>query len=129
MTTFDVLEATSRTYEATLQDPQGAPIPLAQLTALTLTLFVSEACGPSPTIVNSRNVQNVRNANNVTVDADSGLLRWEVQPADTAMLVTSRGYETHVARFSWTFDDGLGGPPRQGHHQVALRVENLRLVP
>lgn len=118
---FDINEEASGTYTATLVANDGVtPIPAAQVATLTLTLYVIKQDGTDQ-IVNGRNLQNVLNANNVTVDA-VGQVVWTVQPADTAM-VENIPFELHRALFHWTWADG------EGYHEVHLRVRNLRRVP
>src|SRR5687768_4687906 len=67
--------------EVTLLDEDGAAVPLAGLSTLTLT-YTDTA---SALVINSRTAQNVKNANNGTFHATSGLFRWDMQAADTAL--------------------------------------------
>lgn len=114
---FPVNEQTSGQYTATLVANDGVtPLPGGTLTTLTLSLYVIKADGTQQ-VVNSRNVQNVLNLNNVTISA-GGALAWAVQPGDTT-LVETLAFERHIAIFKWTW------PAGQGEHEVVLVVRHL----
>lgn len=117
--TVDVLEKTTPRYTAVLRDDTGAAIPAASLVTLTLSLYVVKTDGTIG-IVNSRNAQNVLNANNVTVDANGNLV-WSVQVADTT-LVETLPFERHIALWTWTT------ATITGRHEVVLTVKNLLQV-
>lgn len=119
--TFEIDEEESGSYTATIVGNDGAtPLPAATLLTFTLTLYVIKQDGTDQ-ILNGRNLQNVLNANNVTVDA-VGQVVWTIQPADT-VLVEAIPFERHHALFEWTWADGAG------KHEVILKVRNLRRVP
>lgn len=119
-TTFDVDERNAGQYTCTLVKEDGStPIPSAQLTILTLTLYSIH----SGAIINGRDTQNVLNLNGVTVDS-AGLLTWTVEQADTAILDATLTHETHVALFQFTYQSGAKG----GNHEVKMRVRNLTKV-
>lgn len=120
MATYSVLERVSVKYTATIKDEAGTAIPGSALTALTLTLYSVH----SGTIVNSRNDQNVLNANGVTVD-EAGLLTWIMDPLDNQVLDTAFAYERHRALFEWTWSGGT----KAGKHEVDFLVQNLGQVP
>lgn len=125
--TFRVKQDTAAIYTATLKDETGAAIPLASLTAITLTLFNADVPEPSPltaNIINGRNEQDVKNTNNVTIHATSGLLTWNMQSADNPIIDERFNTELHIARFDFFY----GSPTKQGAHEVRFRVENLRKV-
>ncbi len=118
--TFEVNEKTSGRYTATLVGNDGVtPLPGATLSTLVLTLYVIKADG-TDAIVNSRNVQNVLNANNVTVST-GGLVTWLFQVGDTT-LVEAIPFERHIALWEWTWPTGAG------KHEVILVVRNLHRV-
>ena len=119
--TVDVLEGETPRYTATLKDDQGVPLPAASLTTLTLTLYVIKADG-SVSYVNSRNAQNVLNANNVTIDAN-GAIVWAMQVADTT-LVEDLPFERHIALWEWTWPTS-----RAGKHELWVTVKALGEVP
>lgn len=125
--TFRIQQKTSGIYTATLKDETGTVIPLAGLSVLLLTLYNADVPEPlvvADNIINSRNLQNVLNQNNVTFHATSGLLTWTLQPADTTIVDETRKTELHVARFDFTY----GTPTKLGAHEIKFRVENLRKV-
>ncbi len=117
-----VREACTALYTATLQDETHTAIPGSSLTTLTLTLY-DQASG---SILNSRNRQNVLNANNVTV-TEAGVLAWTMQPADNAIVnlsVAAGARERHVALFEWTWAAGA----KAGKYEVFFDVQNLTKV-
>lgn len=99
-------EGSTKTYTATLS-VNGAPIALADIVSLTLTLQqVSKPRGGLEVlgaIVNGRDGQDVLNANNVTIHATSGLLTFVLQSLDTTILVNTNQFETHRATFQCTY--------------------------
>jgi len=123
VTIYDVDERSPLTYEATLLDETGAPVALGSIESITLTLYNADGDEPA-NIVNGRDHQDIKNANDVTIDATSGKLTWAVQPADTAIVDARLGYERHVALFEYV----TTGNKRQPAHEVMLRVRNVRKV-
>lgn len=118
-----VPEEASFQYTGYIKDETGTVIPLASLTTLTLTLY-NKATGA---IINSRNAQNVKNANNVTVHATSGLVTWSAKPADNPIIDTTLDAgetEEHVALFEWTYNSGADG----GKHELSIYVRQLTKV-
>jgi len=104
-----VPEQTTPLYTATLVDESDVAIPLSSISTIALTYYDRR----TGSIINSRNSQNVKNANNVTIHATSGLLTWELQVADTTF-VTPASFsedetEEHVALFEWTLSNGRRG--------------------
>jgi|SRR5207249_215619 len=127
---FDVLEQASAIYRATVEDEDHVALPASSLSTLTLTLYVVKADG-TIAYVNSRNAQNVLNANGVTVynalqtrsDGTTYNLLWAIAAADTT-LVEALAFERHIALFEWTWPTG-----KAGKHEVVLRVRGLTEVP
>lgn len=118
-----VNELTTAEYTATITDEDGeTPIPLADLSTVTLTLY-DEASG---SIINSRDDTNVKNTGPVTIHATSGLLTWTMAPADNPIVgsVAVGGVEKHIALFEWTWDSGN----KAGKHEVLIEVVNLGKV-
>ena len=113
---IDAKEKQSGLYTATLKDENGAAISSSVLTTFTLTLYdrLTRA------IINGRNVQNVLNANQVTLDSD-GHLRWVWLPADQTMINPNKVIEEHVGLFEAKWTDGAGRP-RQAEHEVIFNV-------
>lgn len=117
--TFEINEKSTGRYTATIVGNDGVtPLPGPTLSTLVLTLYVIKADGTDTLI---RTVQNVLNANNVTVTA-GGLVTWLIQVADTT-LVEDIAFERHIALFEWTWPTGAG------KHEVVLVVQNLHRVP
>ena len=116
-------EKTGAVYTATLEDSDGTAIPLANITAITLPLYdVSDG-----SIINEREDQNVKNTNNVTIAATSGLLTWNMQADDNPIVDTTLAVgdrEHHKALFEFTYD-GNGSP---GKHVANISVLNLGKV-
>lgn len=118
-TSFSVYEKTSAKLTAILKDETGAAVSSALLTTFTLTLY-DKATGA---IINSRDDQNVLNANNVTVDT-SGNVVWTLQPADNIILDDSLNREHHRALFEWSWATGT----KTGKDYVDISVLNLAKV-
>jgi hypothetical protein len=117
--TFPLNEKTSSEITGQLQDETGAGVPAASLTSFTLTLYDLN----TGQILNSRNAQNVLNANGVTVDSNGNVV-WTLSPADNAIVTDALGVETHIALFQWTWAGGLKG----ANVEVAIPVRNLAKV-
>lgn len=115
---FEVKEQTTPKYTATVLDDAGIALPIASLTTITLTLYVVQSDG-TLAYVNSRNAQNVKNANNVVIDS-AGLLTWSLAVADTT-LIEDLPFERHLALFQWTW-----GSSRAGKHEVILNVQQIQ---
>ncbi len=124
MATFETKEKTGAKYTATLTDADGTAITLASISAITLTLYNVA----TDATINNRSTQNVKNLNNVTIHATSGLLTWLMQPEDNVIAGTGisiGAHEHHRALFEFTYT-GNGSP---GKHEVDILVENLNKVP
>ena len=88
----------------TLSDLSATPVPLtkAQIATLTLTLLAGT------TAINSRNAQDIKDANGGTVTT-AGVLTIELDAADNAIIdgtIAVGGEEEHVALLLWTWSDG-----------------------
>lgn len=116
-----VQEGTTPIYSARLRDENDDPILLADLSTITLTYY-DVASGA---ILNSREAQNIKNANNVEINATSGVLTWQLQPGDTTIYgsVEHGDVEPHIALFEWTLANG-----RRGKHELQLDILNLEKV-
>ena len=117
---FNVREKTTRRYTAALKDETGAAIGGGALSSLKLTLY-NRADG---SIINTRNQQNVLNANGVAVDS-SGNLTWTMEPADNPIVDAALSYEEHVA----LFEIGWSSDAKKNNHDVIIRVENVNKIP
>jgi len=119
-------EGNTFTYTATLLDASGAAILLSSISTITLTQFVAG----TGTIVNSRDGQNILNANNVTINATSGLLTWLGQPGDSAIVGTNRApgiLEQHYAIFKVAYLAGVS--TKYLNHPVELNILQLQKIP
>lgn len=112
-------EKTTARITATLRDDAGAVVPGSSLTTATLTLYDLA----TDTIINSRNAQDIRNANNVTID-ESGNLSWVMGAADNPIVNSALNLETHIALFQFTW----GTPTKALNTEVQLQVRNLARV-
>ena len=91
----------------TLLDSTNTAIPLANVATLTLDEWVDSFGLNNPgKTVNSRNGQNAKNANGVTVASTSGLVTWQLTTADTAMQSKDQQVfeEKHWFRFNLTYN-------------------------
>jgi hypothetical protein len=114
---FYVNERTSAKITATLTDEEGAAVPSATLESLELWLFEKTR----KSIVNSRGTllaagQDVLTpgSHGVSLHPTSGLLTWQLSPADTECVLTTPPKtptvdETHVAVFKGIWGNGLRG--------------------
>lgn len=118
MATHLVQEKETTKFTATITDEAGAVLASASISALTLTLY-DHASGD---IINSRNAQDVKDTNNVTIHATSGLMTWTSVANDHVMSDTTKEYELHVALFEWTFSS------KTGRHEILMLVRNLTKV-
>ena len=99
----DVVVQAGETLEvtATFEDTDGTQLTEAQLSAVNVTLFDRIA----KTAINSRNGQNVMDANDGVLATDGTLtLTLDADDNTTASGVT----ETHVLRFEYTWSGGDG---------------------
>lgn len=113
-----VNEDTSAIYSCVLKSEVGTPIGVSEISTISLTYYNAD----DGTIVNSRSVQDIKNANNVTIDAN-GILTWYIQPADTIVVAGTtapRQTEKHTALFEWTWDTTY-----QGRHELDLYIYQM----
>lgn len=99
-------ESDTPTLTVTLLDSAGVPIPLANVTTLTLTQWLAQDRGQPGITINLRNAQNAKNANQVTIASTSGLVTWGLVAADTAMQSrdTTVLEERHYFRFTLVYN-------------------------
>lgn len=104
-------------FTATLLDPDGTAITAP--TAMTLTLTNAR----TGAVINGRNSQNILDTNNVTHNASTGVVIWEIQADDTSMVDSSQSWEDHVATFTWIYDGG-----KIGKHVHRLHCVNYLML-
>ena len=104
--TEQVREMTTAVITGTVQDDSGTALPVADIDAMLLTLY-DKATGD---VINNRLLQDVKNANNVTIDA-AGALVYTMQPADNVIVGSPAVGEAegHVAHFVWGWDATSSG--------------------
>lgn len=93
---YEVFEGSTARLTFTISDEDGTAIPASALTTATLSLYNRA----TNTAINSRNAQNILNANNVTISS-AGVVVASLQAADNAIVGTDRK-EVHVAVFTFT---------------------------
>ena len=113
---FPIKEKQTVDYTFTIKDSDDVAIPAASLTTAILTLYTPD----NGTIINSRNAQNILNANNVTISA-AGVVVWSLQVADVTIANQQVTEETHRALFVFTW----GGGTKSFPHEVDFVLENL----
>ena len=94
----EVLQGVSCRITATIKDAAEVVIPLSSIDACTLTLYDQA----TRAIINSRQAQDVLNANGTTIHATSGLLTCDLNAADN-VFVGEKAKERHVALFKFTY--------------------------
>jgi len=105
-------------------DIDGAAILKANLITLTFTLFDLATSA----VVNSRNAQNVLDANDGTVDT-AGVLTMRLGPLDTVIVgtVANNAKQVRCVQLAWTFNDGVA--VRTGKSDpLGFHVQNLATV-
>ena len=133
-----VNEGSAAQYTATLKDPSGTVVPTSNLIALGLVLYNQR----DGSIINTRGTlsgtdytfQDVRPTNdsavnNVTFHATSGLMTWQIQPADNAIVDTTLApgeSETHVAVFKFSYTSGSDS--YTDYHTEVFEVEQVRVI-
>lgn len=111
-------EGTTPTYTTTLLDEAGAAVTLSAITGARLT-FADLNTGAT---INGRSNQDIKNANNVTIHATSGLLTWKLLEADMLLVASPKPLTaTHRALFVIEWDDALS-VARQIVHEVHIPI-------
>lgn len=127
---FRFTERTSGFIEGDIVDENDDPVPASVLTAATLTLWDLDTGvfdgSPTVGIINSREEQDILNANNVELDAGSpavdGHFKWSVQPEDNIIVTPRRQLERHRAMFLFVWDTG------QFRYECEIDVVNLGMA-
>jgi hypothetical protein len=97
---------------------------IAKTALATLTLTLYDAVTES--ILNSRNAQDILDANESSVDADCNVTI-ELDAADNDVVDSSKDTgdrELHVAMVTWTWNDG--NSTRTGKELMSFLVEKMR---
>ena len=116
-----VNEKCTVTYTCQIKDG-ASNLALASISTATLTLYSLDSS--TLAVINSRDAQNVKNTNNVTISS-SGLLTWAVQPNDTIIANTTLSIERHRALFTITTTDT---PAKIGRWEADFYVRALNKV-
>lgn len=127
---FDFNERTSGFIAGDIVDENDMPVPASSITSATLTLYDAETAdldaSPVLGIINSRHAQDVKNLNNVELDAGSpsvtGHFVWSVQPADNIIVTKRRQIERHYAEFTFAWSGG------QFVYRCEIDVTNLQMT-
>ena len=119
-----LLQDTTGIYTFELVDQDGDAIDVGQLETVTLTYYDKE----TRQIINTREAQDILQANNVIILTDTGppivtTLRWDIQQEDTVIIDGRRELETHIALFEWTW-----ATTRKGVHEVQFQVEQITYI-
>lgn len=122
MKTFEVEERSSAQYKATLKDEAGSVIALSDLTTITATIYSEDSS--TKAVINSRNAQDIKNANGGTFHATSGLLTLDLSEADNQVLDSALPRERHIVQLDFTYNGGA----KTGRHRVRLVTLNLAKV-
>lgn len=117
-----VAEQSSLQITATLLDETGAPVPLAGLSSLTLTLYSRDSA--TQEIINSVSAVSILNTGRGTVHATSGLLTIAMVPADNTIIDTTQDLEWHRALIQGTY----GGGVKAVKQEIDFQVRNLSKV-
>ena len=121
----NVNEQSSRTVSFTLKDNTGTVVPLTSIDTVTLTLYdmgtYAPGASPAVGILNSRDSQNVKNTNQVTIHATSGLVTWAMVPDDNIIVTPRRQIERHRAEFHFLTTTGVALD-----YEMEIEVKNLR---
>jgi hypothetical protein len=111
-------EGESMNIGISFHDMAGVAITKANLITLTITLIDVA----TSTVLNSRNGQSILDANGGTVTND-GVLTMRLDAADAPMVGTA-SRESHLARFTWTWNDGVS--VRTGKVEVVFDVVDVK---
>lgn len=122
-TELDIDEKTYGVITCTLQDEDGDAVAASVIDSIEMTLIDVY----SGDVIDDRQKQNVKNANDCTIHDTSGLFTWNVQVEDTTIQNSNLPIgqrEPHLATITVTWDT-----TKQMHFEILLNVLNLRSVP
>lgn len=118
---IEIDEGESADITATFVDLDADSLDKAAISTLTCTLL-NAADG---SVINSRNNQDIKDANNSTMTA-GGVLTLRLQPADNAIqdaTLAAGETESHYLTVTWTWNDGTA--TRTGKQEWELLVRKL----
>lgn len=115
-----VCEKTTSQLQQQLTDENDAALPGAQLSAVTLTLYLTNK---PATVINSCLARNVLGANGGTLDTE-GLLTIVLAPADNVLVSQAGKSELHTALLEWTWAFGA----KAGKKEITFTVMNQARV-
>jgi hypothetical protein len=118
----EVPELASSILTATIRDASEVVIPVNDLDALTATIYDEK----SGTILNERDHESILGTNGGSVDA-AGVLTFELDPEDNAIVDDSRATELHIVLLEWEYTVGV--TVHSGKAEIAVLVRNLQMVP
>lgn len=120
MTSFTVAERNTLYLQGTVKDEKGQAFQPS-----TLTLYLYDRF--TDTVINSRNRQDILNANGGTCDA-SGVWSLTLTPTDNTFVTAGKKSEKHIALIEWTWDDNQGNPA-YGSKTLEIVIEDTAHVP
>lgn len=118
ITVFNVHERVRGDYMFVIRDRDGVVVPGSTLTSAKLTLYLTSANGVPSIYVNNRQQQNVLQTNNVTID-ELGLVVWDIQSEDMAIIDDKLFFEPRIAVFELIWNRGVI------LHEAAFQVRNI----
>jgi hypothetical protein len=118
--TDPILEGSTKTYSVQLVDETGADLPSDVLLSLTLTYYDKDTL----TVINARQDQDVLDGNDVTVSVD-GLIEWNMQVEDTALVDSRKGLEAHIILLTWSWQSGI--ETKIDRHEAQVTIEAVPL--
>lgn len=116
---IELQEGQSGVFTFILKDENGDPVEKAAVDTLTLHIYDRL----TDEIINTRDEQDVLDANGVTMHATSGLVTWSIAPVDVPFLGGDTiPAEVHIARFRATWDSGA----KAFSYEIEMTVCNLK---
>lgn len=117
-----VAEKTTLRFTSTLVDETGTVVPLAGVSALTLTLYNRDST--TKEIINGVSAVNILNSGRGTLHATTGLLTVTLEPNDNAIIDSASDLEWHRALIEGTYAGGA----KAFKQEIDWPVRNLNKV-
>ena len=105
----------------TLIDELGAPVPLAAIATATLTIYARDE--PTQPIINSQSGIDIKNANQGSIHATSGLLTLFLNWPDNTIVNTANDIEWHRVLIQVTYNTS-----KNLNFEIDIPVRNLNKV-